>query len=681
MSFLSRTALPSALFVLVASAPAQQFPQTTSQFDVTGIIQAATVNDAADALSGGTVTINNQQIVVPANTILQMPARALSWQQVFALAPTPWGPLQSGLALSDIPAPKQNFTAHVIGNRVGNDYIAGLVFLSHGEAQVSAGFINYIDYSTGFFRVGGQVGNPNSGQRVHINDPDGRFGIAWSPDPRFTIDEGNPTVRSVTGFPMGIPRTSGLDPLCPQTNRPIDPTSPSGFALSFTMPSPALVASGTPNPSVMAPFEVGDWVTYNGVLIDDGEPCIAAVSVIAKLAIFTAPGTNPAYVVIDAMEVGVGGLPVGAAGEATTRGLFEGFTTDPTRVVNMWGVDVNPCTGVQTLRDWGAASVDPGPPNGAIPGRWRFDSGKARTGGGGGGGARAGDGTPVRMPIAGTFLPAVREMRVELAGNTHALNANGLVTAAYQAPIYDFIFAEGAIGAVNIANNFQEFPFLAQGSGPLDGGPVVGQLQPWPGSVAPTPAACATTGVIIASAGADQTVNSGSLVSLSARMTRNTLGVSVSYTWTQLGGPAVTCNGASTASPSFVAPILPPNRPTVLTFQVQASGGGQTSTDTVDINVRGGTADTIVATSAVYRTSKRRIDLTATSTAGAGSPPAQLSMQAYDLLGRPIGVATALSQNSNGTYSVVVTGVAQPATIEVVSSYGGRTTTPVVITR
>ena len=217
--------------------------------------------------------------------------------------------------------------------------------------------------------------------------------------------------------------------------------------------------------------------------------------------------------------------------------------------------------------------------------------------------------------------------------------------------------------------------------GPLDGGPVVGQLQPWPGSVAPTPAACAGTGVLVASAGIDQTVNSGSLVTLSARMTRNTLGVSVNYTWTQLSGPVVACTGASTATASFAAPILPPNMPAVLTFQLRATGGGITSTDTVDINVRGGTADTIVVTSAVYRTSKRRIDLTATSTAEAGVPPAQLSMQAYDLLGRPIGVATPMTQISNLSYSVVVSGIAQPATIEVVSSYGGRTTTPVVVTR
>ena len=58
-----------------------------SPFEMVGFIQKATLNDPADVFSGGTITINNHQIVVPRNTILQMPATSMTWAEVFKLAP------------------------------------------------------------------------------------------------------------------------------------------------------------------------------------------------------------------------------------------------------------------------------------------------------------------------------------------------------------------------------------------------------------------------------------------------------------------------------------------------------------------------------------------------------------------------------------------------------------------
>ena len=56
----------------------------------------------------------------------------------------------------------------------------------------------------------------------------------------------------------------------------------------------------------------------------------------------------------------------------------------------------------------------------------------------------------------------------------------------WTAPIFEFLFPENAgTGNPIVPNNFQDMPFLAQGSGPLDGGPIVGQLQPWPGIPVP----------------------------------------------------------------------------------------------------------------------------------------------------------------------------------------------------
>jgi hypothetical protein len=221
-----------------ASAQAVTIPLST-QFDMTGYIQSAKLDPtcvAGDVACGGTITINNQLITVPRYTILQMPAAALTWQEVFAMAPAPYGmlavPPSTGLASGDSPKPVNNYEAHVVGNRVGDQYIAGLIFLSQHSLQSGQGYINAINYATGEMRVGGTMGNATSGARVKINDPAHRFGRLWTPDARFTIDENNPTVRSGTGYPMCLPRVAPpviaggaeTDPLCPQANRPKDAT-------------------------------------------------------------------------------------------------------------------------------------------------------------------------------------------------------------------------------------------------------------------------------------------------------------------------------------------------------------------------------------------------------------------------------------------------------------------------
>ena len=80
-----------------------QIPAAVTQFDMIGFIQQATVDRPSDIFSGGTITVNNVRIVVPYYTVLQMPAFALTWQELFAKAPAPYTGLQTGLALQDIP--------------------------------------------------------------------------------------------------------------------------------------------------------------------------------------------------------------------------------------------------------------------------------------------------------------------------------------------------------------------------------------------------------------------------------------------------------------------------------------------------------------------------------------------------------------------------------------------------
>src|SRR3954447_19673703 len=251
----------AAMTMLAAGAANAQLPLPNSTaFDITGQLQKATLDPACatNAHCGGTITVQGQTIVVPKETIVLYPANATTWQEMFSLAPAPYGLAalqasgevgESGLALNDLPVPLANYEAHVVGNRVlggpaGADMsIAGLVYITSHSLNMGAGYINFIDYTLGELRVGGVINDRNcaqggtaatnplcSGTRVRINDPSGRFGrTTTSPDVRFGVDPENPTIMAGNGFPMCFPRVAPpalgaaeTDALCPQGQRPID---------------------------------------------------------------------------------------------------------------------------------------------------------------------------------------------------------------------------------------------------------------------------------------------------------------------------------------------------------------------------------------------------------------------------------------------------------------------------
>ena len=112
---------------------------SSTQFDITGFLQSATLDSAGDAHSGGTLSVNGQQVIVPRETIVILPANALTWQELFTHAPGPYGPTQTGLALKDSPKPLTTYEVHVVGNRVvngsGDRYIAGLINISQQESN------------------------------------------------------------------------------------------------------------------------------------------------------------------------------------------------------------------------------------------------------------------------------------------------------------------------------------------------------------------------------------------------------------------------------------------------------------------------------------------------------------------------------------------------------------------
>ncbi|HEX6829369.1 MAG TPA: hypothetical protein VF104_10365, partial [Burkholderiales bacterium] len=568
LRWLRALALTLTALVWTGEAQAQLPPPgTPSQFDITGFLQEATLDPACTtgALCGGTLTVNGHVVTVPANTIVILPANALTWQELFAEAPAPYTGAATGMALADLPAPLTTYEVHVTGNRVNDSYIAGLVSVSQQALNSGQGYVTGIDYANGEL----QILNPSDGSnlRVRINDPipagqtTGKFSKGSSPDVRFTIDEDNPTIRSTTGFPMCLPRVAppAVDELCPQGNRPIDAAT-GAFAASFTMPDPATIPThGLPDPRIQAPFEIGDYVTFAGTLVTDNAAAptagpypgtaatyISAHTITNNIAIYTWPNTNPAYVAIDVTILGTGGTTAIGATEAAVRTRFEGFSTDPSRIVHLYGIDLSCADGtVLDNRDWGTIDVDPGPPLGAVKGRWRFRP----------------PSKVLSMPAAGIFLPATREVRAVIErtpgsaqvaawvpGQT-ATAANGIIYGQYHAPIGEYLFPEQIVGNPVPPANFETMPFLAQGGYTSSAGTLAGQLAPWPGSAVPP--TCAGPPPVAKAGATPSAVFSGSgTVTLDASAST---GSGLAFSWVQNPAdvPQVTLTGANTAQASF----------------------------------------------------------------------------------------------------------------------------------
>jgi hypothetical protein len=664
--------------------PPQLALPALSPFQLTGFIQQATLDNPSDVFSGGAMRVNGVQVTVPRNTLFQMPASSMTWQEMFTLAPAPYGlntaqGPQSGLALSDVPTPFATYEVTVIGNREINNgsdrYIAGLIFLSQQSLNQGQGYINYIDYALGELWIGSTL-KSKTGARVRMNTPQGRYGIAQSADARFTADEDNPTIRASTGYPLCIPRfdpTVNDDSLCPLRNRPVD-TVTGAYQTIFTMPAPVLNLPPTlPDATQQAPFEIGDYVTYAGTLTKDvgctptvSNPCqyISAHSIVANLGIFTAPGTMPAYVAIGELLLGAGGSPNPLfPQEAVEKLRVIAFTTDPTQLIDIYAVDVDAC-GKQSDRFYGTA--DPtGPPVGGLRGRARLQT------------------------AIGNFLPATREIRVasrtfSLGGPVDAVlptartYANGLIAGQYHAPNFTFIFPENLVlGSPQVPLPFQEFPFLVNGSGPYFGSaslPVantssignLGQLNPWPGLIQPQPLGCGPAGIVqppFANAGNPQTVNSGATVILDGSQSSdpNIPTLPLNYTWLQTGGPAVSLNDSGFVKPYFTAPVVAANAPSVvLSFSMVASNGFASSgISTVNITVVGPKNPVVNAGASQLVNSAAMVTLVGNAVDPNGSAGAPLAFQ-WKQTGGPVVTLTNASTGA-ASFTAPTMFVGQPA--------------------
>jgi hypothetical protein len=456
------------------------------------------------------VTINDTTIVVPCNRVIQMPANTMTWADMVHGGPS--------LALKDGPFP--SFEVRVVGNIVAGRHIAGLMFASQQSANTGSGTIAKIDYDTGDIQV--DTGDPAHPAIVRINDPNGRFGRAQSPDPRFSVDDQNPTIHGGTGYPMCVPRTDPAtadDPLCPQINRPkpagaarhcrnfgdagVTPLPGSGelsapqagdeFCTKFVMTSVADRTATDPDPRQQAPFEVGDHITYSGTLMHDGgAEYISAHTIEDNVGIYTQPGTQPSYLAIG--EFGVGSADPnatavsGVAQETQDRIFLESETTDVETPVDIYLVDVDPRTGAvknRWITPWEMTGENQtGNPTGGIttqftgaqPQRARLRATKAPTG-------LLSQPTRTIRVVARSLCTPQQQLDQSVLDACLAdapKVANGLVAGQYQAPTFEFIFPENVMpGDPVVPFDLWHLPFLRYGEG-ADTDTGVGPLEPTP---------------------------------------------------------------------------------------------------------------------------------------------------------------------------------------------------------
>jgi hypothetical protein len=543
-------------------------------------------------------------------------------------------PGASGILL---PTPFPSFEIHVVGNIVPNaagvdQYIIGLIVpISQQGLNAGAGKIQCIDYTNGWLYVGGSpvaagttACTASNGTKIEINDPIGRYGKAHSPDARFSADVNNTTVHAGTGYPMCVPRVAppAVDPLCPIGNRPLNgdtrlipDAAIAGGGNTRIAPADRFLANGAPvrimnfppppgqsfsDPSgypdsrQQAPFMVGDFITWAGTLAKDSTGTtqslrgqyVSANTVVANVANFTYPSSEPAYVSVEELLLGTGGTPeLGIRSEATTRIFVTGFTTDPTNLVDLDAIDVNPCTGVETLRLLGALDPRAQP----VIGRWRFHV------------------------LGGQFMPPTREMMAVSHTGVTASSApggtgyaNGLGSGQYRVPNFTFIFPENVVlGEPILSNNFQDFPFLTLGSGPYGGvatNPIVGQLKPWPGLQVPAAASCSPAGTApLVSAGVDFAAGTGLVETLAGTLTQDPNAAAPTISWTQLAGPVVALTDATSVTPSFTTPAVAAGASVRLTFQLTVTDTFGTTSSTVNVTVLGTVTDRLTAVGVTYK--------------------------------------------------------------------------------
>jgi hypothetical protein len=345
------------LMIMVCSAWSSLVVAVPVTAPTSGEIEKISINDLNDHWSGGVIVAGGQNIIIPKNLLIDLPANRVTLQQLFTEASVACQTQnETGLAKGDkCNASGTGGLATIQATRINNgNVIAGDVFIEKA-AEVVTGQITYINYSDGYFRVNGKVGDNSTGVMVRLNDPDERHSIQkglgcasaspnCSADPRFTLDGDNYTNVFSTGFPMCIPSTQARtfsdllnlgtttaqaqadgtgDVLCPVTNRTINQGQPVDDSRRF---APIMLGD-----SIMAE---GNYEEVNGVKF------LSAHSSSVSRALSTKNQPNqPDYLFLDEVEVDAPGFQ-----NQRARTLIIGYATQAPADIMLWSIHYDPKT-------------------------------------------------------------------------------------------------------------------------------------------------------------------------------------------------------------------------------------------------------------------------------------------------------------------------------------------------
>ena len=457
----------SAALALAAGSALAQTPNPS--FNLIGHIERFALTAPGDPLSAATMTVRGIPVTLPRSLLVTMPGQYMTAQDLFR-GPQGGSTVQnaSGLALADAPPPRVAFEAELQGNIVGGQYIAGVARINQGALHVGNGVIQAIDGAAGELRVGAP--GAAVGARVRLNDPKGIYGqangagakAALPLDQRFQLDPDNSPVHARTGFPVCIPRAAG-DARCPAGNRPAAPAD-KRFTCGAVRAEPLAPALAGCDARLPAPLRVGDHVAYVGMLQPDGAGgfIVAAHGLEAELGIYTSPGAEPVYLYIEEALMGtLGEIFPDLQQEETSRVRVVGFTTDPSRPVEVRLIDSGRNEAGTTLT--GPAGLPPS--NGPQFGRFRNT-----------------------WPAKDNARAVRRDLQARVIGSPNAELANGLTSGLYVAPIGEYIGPEATRFGVpghQPPMPFENFCFLAKGGGTSETGAGVqnlARLDPFPES-------------------------------------------------------------------------------------------------------------------------------------------------------------------------------------------------------
>ncbi|KAI9172635.1 hypothetical protein HJFPF1_02144 [Paramyrothecium foliicola] len=274
-----------------------------------GGLEDATVDDDSYN-SGGSISVNGFNIVVPKNLLVQFPAAYVPFK--------------------DFVAEKQSllgYEVNVIGNFVDGLPMAAQITANEFFEGLSSGFIESINFAEGTIKI-------RAGPTLRISDPNGVFSVGYDGAPFFTADDKSPSVSSYSGFPMCVPRNSS-DLLCPSRNRPFQGSG------SFTVPDPLS----------MVPFLPGDFITFSGIRRGNEVICYSIVA--NNVQILTL--NDLVYIRMELALLGIDNTASNNAELAESR--FRGFTSNNRATIALYAMDIDPCTGSVTDRIIAAVPV------------------------------------------------------------------------------------------------------------------------------------------------------------------------------------------------------------------------------------------------------------------------------------------------------------------------------------